>query len=52
MYRSRNSSNVEPSQRSIYIKNGDFLGIIAYLIEGSACSGGSRKPSKRSGTSS
>ncbi len=24
----------EPSQRGVYIENGGFLGVIAYLIEG------------------
>ena len=25
---------MKPSQRSVYIKSGDFLGVTAYLIEG------------------
>jgi len=30
-YRSWNST-VQPSQRSVYIESGDFLGVITYLI--------------------
>jgi hypothetical protein len=28
------NSSMKPSQRSVYIKSGDFLGVTAYLIEG------------------
>jgi hypothetical protein len=35
-------SSMKPSQRSVYIKSGDFLGVTAYLIEGGRVLGDGR----------